>query len=812
MCGFPKINPVHTLQSKSSTDKRGWSFRKRSARHRVLSNTVISEPLSTSNKESPPTFTNECHAQTNSTVPGKISASQQTDETPHPFTSAEVNLKAADAPLAIENASDKDFTLQESIVIVIQTAIRGYLAQRALCKLKNVVKLQAAVRGLLVRRQAVGTLRCVQAIAKMQALVRARRVRLSIEGLAIQDKPDGKLETDDQRVKPLLRENSGTETNQAYYSTKKMLTNGFARQLLESTPKKKPIRIKCDPSRHDSAWNWLERWMSASSSDVLQPQQPQLSPDSQEQGENKKLDASEVRAVVQAEIISGSADVKSDMKETEMPLEGEENLITYNADDFEFQAYKPTSILDKSSGSAMEEDMEQHQVEDGRLGVTQESFTKVREVLKETPESSLTQVAESDATSQTALHTVSDEPEADSENPKRALKRGASEQLETEGKKFAFVTRKSSNPAFAAVQSKFEELSSTATSSKPIGSTYDEAAVESRLSSPPSQVDSVTKKMDISMTEDSISHDPKIQIGGSECGTELSISSTLDSPDRSEAEGGELAHERGAVEKCNSDLNGTADGEFNRGNSDAEAKNISYTLETLPNTSSSGIVQPTKLEEVNQDPIDSVAVVNFKQVKQEPSEQIASDMHVQLETVTEQPADNLSPEGSPRSHMTAPESHGTPSSQVSVSAKRDKSDTSKYGQKRSKSVGKRSLSNQNNDSAVRSSTEHLPKDSKNGKRRNSFDHEPRVSSSNSLPSYMQATESARAKAHANNSPKSSPDVLDKDVYMKKRHSLPVTNGKEGSPRMQRSMSQAQQNVKRNGTHSPQNSAERKWQR
>lgn len=44
---------------------------------------------------------------------------------------------------------------------------------------KNVVKLQAAVRGHLVRKHAVGTLRCVRAIIKMQVLVRARRAQQS---------------------------------------------------------------------------------------------------------------------------------------------------------------------------------------------------------------------------------------------------------------------------------------------------------------------------------------------------------------------------------------------------------------------------------------------------------------------------------------------------------------------------------------------------------------------------------------------------------------------------------------------------------
>lgn len=41
------------------------------------------------------------------------------------------------------------------------------------------MKLQAAVRGHLVRRHAVGTLRCVQAIVKMQLLVRYRHAQQS---------------------------------------------------------------------------------------------------------------------------------------------------------------------------------------------------------------------------------------------------------------------------------------------------------------------------------------------------------------------------------------------------------------------------------------------------------------------------------------------------------------------------------------------------------------------------------------------------------------------------------------------------------
>ncbi|KAL5985899.1 hypothetical protein ACLOJK_027889 [Asimina triloba] len=778
---------IHTSYgNKSSTDKRRWSFRKRSTRHRVLSNTVISETTSAGSKESSTIVSNELHTLTSPTTDTeKISELKQTEEVSQPSTPAEVSLKAADAQPAAEDASENageiDSSLQETTAIVLQTAIRGYLAQRALCKLKNVVKVQAAVRGHLVRRQAVGTLRCVQAIVKMQALVRARRVRMLSEGSNVPDKQYVKSKTEDQIGNPLEKENSGTSENQTSYSTKKILTNGFARQP------QKPL------SNADSQEKGKSDKLDASS-DVLQPQKPLSNADSQEKGKSDKLDASGARTDIQCEITSESAGVKSDNREVEMSSEGEENLITYSPDDFEFHPHKNLPTSDEHTSSTIEAALRQPQGGDEVSGTDQDYSAESMNVLKEASESPSNQAeVESDTISLSTFKSIFDKPEDINENPKRALKRVAPDKLETEGKKFAFVSRKSTNPTFAAVQSKFEELSSTPTSGRSIGSSYNDAVVESKLESPSSQVDSVMKKTDASMAEDLILHDPRIQIGGSECGTELSVSSTLDSPDRFESE---VVHGPGASDKRNSDLNGTDD----PGKVDTEDKNISY---LLPNTSNSGITQPTTLEEVNESTGDQEVVES--KVEQQSEEQAAFNAYTQLEMASEKHLDNLSPEGSPRSHLTVPESHGTPSSQVSVSDRKNKSDNSASSQKkRSQSAGKRSLLNQNTESTARSSVEQLPKDSKTGKRRSSFDHEPRVSSSNSIPNYMQATESARAKAQANSSPKLSPDVQDKDTYMKKRHSLPATNGKEGSPRMQRSMSQAQQNVKRNGTHSPHN--------
>ncbi|XP_058225439.1 protein IQ-DOMAIN 32 isoform X1 [Rhododendron vialii] len=781
---------VEAPEGKGSS-QRGWSFRKRSARHRVLSNTVVTETSSSSYKESPQTATANLQTQPNPTSLEKTSAIPWTEEIP--LLPASVNTKVCDTRVASEDDKLHHVNPDESVIVVIQASIRGFLAQKEMVKLKNVVKLQAAVRGHLVRRHAVGTLRCVQAIIKLQALVRARRARLLSEGSCTEGVLDGGHGKDKHSSQLLEKGNSVTKPMETYISIEKLLSNKFAHQLLESTPRTKRIHIKCDPSRSDSAWKWLERWMSVSSMEVEQPQKPEAAVEQQDQDKETGFAAEDCELT----------DInKTNTTGTLVLSKGDENLITSNSSDFEFQACQPSS-------SAKSENLEPPLTENANVENSKESSL---ELISD-------QTTQLESISQMEFNPISSKPELEKEQATSSLKRFAPEQVETEGKKFAFGMRKATNPAFIAVQSKFEELSSSATSVRSTNSNNKDVAVESYS-------DSISSTREVGPEENSVLHNLVVKVGRSESGTELSISSTLDSPYGSENGAMDVEHKAEDSEVGTSNLNSSKhlDIEADCETTITEA-DISYSNVGQPEKLDDGAMsesansvapgdslqenvksEPTTYDGGNGEPFNSSTAVDSLQ------ENRKSEANVQIEPelVPGHHTDKSSPEASPRNHMADPEVQETPSSQVSV--KGDKTRSGKRGssrKRRSLAAGKQSPSNPNHDSGSKDSLEKLDKDHKTGKRRNSFgsgrpedvDQEPRESNcSNSIPSYMQATESARAKALAASSPKSSPDVHDKEIYVKKRHSLPGANGRQGSPRVQRSSSRSQQGAKGNGPH------------
>lgn len=643
---------------------------------------------------------------------------------------------------------------------------------------------------------------------------------------------------------------------------------------MESTPKNKPIHVKCDPSKADSAWKWLERWMSVSSNEVSAKDIAECKETSSLT--EQSIESKDTASMFQFETgFPQSADSKPTVGDSLLPSEDEEKVITYDANNFEFQASCFTSSIVKdeleqippkeniaydakvapsdadsfqneksaSDASAVPELNSLHKEPEISPPSEHNSLHKEPEIappsehnsLHEEPEiappsehnslhegpeiappperNSLHQKPEiaplpelnsfhqkPEIAPPPELNSFHQKPEIDGEQGKRSMKRFASDQLEAEGKKSVNGSRKLSNTAFIAAQSKFEELSSIANSGRTSSLSYQDSAVESQGDT--SSVGNDTAYRSKEFAFENPAHYLS-RIAGSECGTELSISSTLDSPDISEP--GAVENERDAKDLVEGI--GNLENTINR---DDEAT-VSCAI-PASNLAASVLDQTEIVDDISGSLGHSVVAVD----SEEPAiktEKNASDLQREQPEAVVQDL-RSSPEASPKSLLTVPESQGTPSSQVSVKPKESKINKTRSGNKRrSQSSSNKSPTTPNHESGSRSSREQLPKDQHNGKRRNSFgsvkpdniDQEPRDNSTNnnSVPHFMQATESARAKINANNSPRSSPDVHERDIEVKKRHSLPGAAGRQVSPRIQRSTSKAQESAKGNNIHSPQ---------
>ncbi|KAL6651576.1 hypothetical protein ACP70R_010501 [Stipagrostis hirtigluma subsp. patula] len=651
-------------------------------------------------------------------------------------------LKQEEAASLIEESSvNPQEDNLESAAIVIQSGIRTSIAMQELSNHRDLVKLQAVIRGHLVRRQAVESLQCLLAIVKIQGLVRAHRSQQSA----------GKF-----------------QDTSVHSSSEKLLRNGFALKLLDSMSKSKAIHIKCDPLESDVTWKWMERWTA------LIP--PIAVGHLMEHRENSELVVEKVkedsqcgdRIVPLDSDLSFSKLVPDDVKET---------LVASDSNALEAPACMP----DESSEVETIGEPESVLIEKNNVDAEHVTDQKTEYAGEESLESSDLQSTQADASREPIP--LPEYPESSTEDTNDVC--NTAQTLEMEDKKF--VVRKSCNPAFAAAQLKFEELSTNSAVSRSNSSSFLDGANKSKVYTPRSQDDTSSKQNNgTRLPESSVGHDTKVIVAASECGTEISISSTLDSPDRSEGDGGEIVMEMGALENRNHVPNKV----------DKDNNAVHPEVTEVKNAPE---VEAQTQEEVQQNGQVNPDVATGPELVQEPQvEQEKSDLHDQLERSVESYA--KSPEGTPMSRTTIAESHGTPSSEVSVNTKKSKS-------RKPRSHGsKRSLNSPSSDSVGRSSTENFSKDARHSKRESSIkaarsdhaDQEPRISNSNPLPSYMQFTESARAKASANASPKMSPDV--QDSIPRKRHSLPMTNGKQdSSPRMQRSSSQAQQNVKSNGS-------------
>lgn len=161
---------------------------------------------------------------------------------------------------------------EEWAAIYIQTAFRGFLARRALCALKGLVRLQAAINGHNVQKQSIGSLRSIQTFVRMQARIRAHRAlkNKGVQGapqkvskVTIESQPeeseDGWCDTMGTVEEIQAREQQRQE---AAIKRERAMAYAFSNQWRANSRLNLESLFDYELDNSTWSWIWLDRWIN----------------------------------------------------------------------------------------------------------------------------------------------------------------------------------------------------------------------------------------------------------------------------------------------------------------------------------------------------------------------------------------------------------------------------------------------------------------------------------------------------------------------------------------------------------------------
>ncbi|XP_077252182.1 protein IQ-DOMAIN 9-like [Tasmannia lanceolata] len=166
----------------------------------------------------------------------------------------------------------------------IQTAFRGFLARKALRRLKGAVRLQVLTQRHSVNKQASTTLTYLKSWNKIQAQVRARRLCMVTEGHIRQKKHDNQLKLEAKLHDLEVEWSGGPDTMEeilariqqrevAAVKRERAMAYAFSHQW-RANPWQNQGQIAYDFGKGDWGWSWMERWIAARPWESRIPSQP----------------------------------------------------------------------------------------------------------------------------------------------------------------------------------------------------------------------------------------------------------------------------------------------------------------------------------------------------------------------------------------------------------------------------------------------------------------------------------------------------------------------------------------------------------